>query len=838
MKKIEIKKTIIIIVFGLLLSSIAFPERSQALRNDTFTGEINFNVLMDNGAVIPAGKVPIATVDYGVRRYDYLRNIQWASSTVTLDDYINTKSLTIPYKGAGNYSHSETATFKYGIEYHSTDIRNVISRYHSYSNLKFTNVSNYIRTMSSISSVRGDYSYYTQKTSNYESPNQSTDFKDYLINDMATITNPNLTKTSPGSFKYNGSPTVSYAEHPDSVQFAVSGGAGTAARNIYLDYGYNFSSLSGSNKRVTFFLQPFQAVEKFEDASSVAISPPSGFIQNKKIDADEDIFTHTMNKLPMSYVAGGNAYVLDGWYQGTTKPGTLKTTNPPTITIDYTKPKTLAEFDAEGEIHVVYKKGFTVKEEYIDTKSTSINSGAWNTSTATIQNSTFNGTTPSTYKTDSSGAEWEYQGWKLSTESMSAMRPKSTPISVLMNTNKTIQYVYKKKQHTITEKWVDQADGSTLVPLTGNPKTSNVDDNDHFTGSATATITDKNGAIWDFVGWENVTDAVGVVNPAPAYAVNNIKGGKEIRYHYKARNTTATLDLKPTPQIVMSGGNVAWSSRLTNTGTSTLNNLKLKATSNWASGLSEPAQVTVTPGGGAPQTFTLSPGDWTGGFNLTGITIPNASPNNYADITFSTTATGAVNKVLPAEIQIDGNMANPLKAENFVRIDDPDEPNLEPTGNAGLINIPDFRFGEVEVKPYAHTKGLDKAAYRNNYHPYIRFMDNESTGGWGLSVKLGQFTSGSKTLPTTTSIKLRNGLLMKIQNYNKHNEIEDIPILVGSKTIPSDGTTVALTDGTTQGVYQLEYDINNGVELELMAHSGIAGLSYEAKMDWTLTTAP
>ncbi|WP_251868008.1 WxL domain-containing protein [Enterococcus malodoratus] len=184
-----------------------------------------------------------------------------------------------------------------------------------------------------------------------------------------------------------------------------------------------------------------------------------------------------------------------------------------------------------------------------------------------------------------------------------------------------------------------------------------------------------------------------------------------------------------------------------------------------------------------------------------------------------------------------GNIPTPVKADNFVRIDDPDEPNLEPVGNAGLINIPDFRFGEVEVKPFAQTKGLDASAYQSGYHPYIRFMDNESTGGWSLSAKLGQFTSGSKTLPTTTTLKLRNGVLMDVQNYNKHNESLNYVDLTGSINIPSDSSTVALTDDTNQGVYHLEYDISN-VELDLMAHSGIAGLSYQADMDWTLTTAP
>lgn len=576
-----------------------------------------------------------------------------------------------------------------------------------------------------------------------------------------------------------------------------------------------------------------QVQEIFEDETGAAITPPTGYTNNKFTDVLIQPQTYQMDQdtnLPMTYTDSGFKYTYEGWYKGAGNKASMNPTHPPSIGFN------AGLSDADNEVHIVYKKRAirVLNEEYIDTSSATIEPSWNNMGQTTTDGDTFT-QTPAPTKTDSGGIVWEYQGWKLDTEPMSAIR--TTPVSHTISGNTTIQYVYRKKQHSITEKWVDQSDGSTLIPMTGNPKTSPIDDNDNFTGTASATITDTHGAIWDYVGWENVTDNAGIVNPSASYAVNTIKAAKEIRYHYQARNTTATLDLNPTPQVTASGGSVSWSSRLTNTGTSTLNNLKLKATSNWASGLSEPTQVTVTPAGGAPQNFTVTPVDWVGGFNLTGINVPNGGPNNYADITFTDTATGAVNQVLPAEIEIDGNMANSLKAENFVRIDDPDEPNLKPLGNAGLINIPDFRFGDVEVKPFAQTKGLDAASYQAGYKPYIRFKDQESLSGWSLTTKLGQFISGSKTLPATTSIQLKNGDLKEVQNYNKSNESLSSVSSIGNKVIASDSTTVALTNGAAQGVYQLDYAFND-VELDLLAHSGIAGLSYTADMDWTLTTAP
>ena len=592
-----------------------------------------------------------------------------------------------------------------------------------------------------------------------------------------------------------------------------------------------------SDQGETFYYYAYyhQIKEIFENTSGTTISPPSGYTQNKVTDVTSDPFTYTMNggaDLPKSYVIGSNIYTYQGWYKGAGNQASIDNTYPPNISFS-------SEMDdSKDEVHIVYdvKTARTVTEQYIDEVSSVIDP-TWNGTVSVPTGSTFT-QTPADPKTDSSGTDWEYLGWKLSTEAMSTMRPKTTPVSQVINANTTIQYVYRKKQHTLTEKIVDVVDGTTLIGVSPNPNTVATDDNATYTKTPTATLTDTSGDDWEYVGWENVTDNPGIVNPTTVpVSITNVKGNKEIKYHYRLAKTTGTLDLTPTPQIVTSGSTVNWSSRLTNTGSTALKDLTLKATSNWASGLSSPVQVTVTPAGGTAQNFTVSPGDWTGGFNLTGINIPNAGPNNYADITFTDTAAGSVNQVLPAEIEIDGNMASPLTAESFVRIDDPDEPNLKPSGNAGLINIPDFRFGDVEVKPYAQTKGLDAASYQSGYNPYIRFMDQESLSGWSLTAKLGQFTSGSKTLPTTTAIQLKNGDLKEVQNYNKGNESLSSIGSAGNKSIPSDSTTVALTNGAAQGVYQLDYAFGD-VELDLLAHSGIAGLSYTADMDWTLTTAP
>lgn len=527
-----------------------------------------------------------------------------------------------------------------------------------------------------------------------------------------------------------------------AVEFAsIQMGGGSVGSNG----AYHLTSVDKNGEKVHFVATPYQVKENYVDQTGTPITPPAGFTQGKLTYANAEQFTHTLNSLPLSYTTGGKFYVLKGSYTGPTKPASLDQSNPPHITVDYTD-SSVPNFDQAGQLTVVYALGVKLTEKYVDESGAQIDP-AWDP---------------------------------------------STPKDIEKNAAFTIP-------HAIGD-----------------------------------TKTDSSGDQWEYVGWKYNTDSAGTKRTTPATGA--INGDTTIEYIYKLSKTTASLNLTPNPQIVDNNGTVSWASRLENTGNAPLKDLILKSTSNWAAGLTDPVQVTVTPASGPATNFTVNPGDWATGVNLTGITIPNGGPNNYVDITFTTTATGAVNQVLPAEIEVAGNIPTPITAENFVRIDDPDEPNLEPSGNAGLINIPDFRFGDVEVKPFAQTKTLDAASYQSGYLPYVRFMDNESNFGWDLTVKLGQFTSGSKTLPTTTAINLRNGVLMEVQNYNKHNESLTISGIVGAKSIPSDGTTVALTNSSARGVYHLEYALNN-VELDLMAHSGIAGLDYTADLDWTLTTS-
>ncbi|EGO8306361.1 WxL domain-containing protein, partial [Enterococcus faecalis] len=91
-----------------------------------------------------------------------------------------------------------------------------------------------------------------------------------------------------------------------------------------------------------------QVTEKFVDGTGMAITPPTGFTQNKKTPMTSNNFTYTSAKaLPDTYKASnGKTYKFKGWYKGKTKPATLKTTKTPSYAVTY---------DNNDDLNVVYE---------------------------------------------------------------------------------------------------------------------------------------------------------------------------------------------------------------------------------------------------------------------------------------------------------------------------------------------------------------------------------------------------------------------------------------------------------------------------------------------------
>ena len=91
-----------------------------------------------------------------------------------------------------------------------------------------------------------------------------------------------------------------------------------------------------------------QVTEKFVDTNGVAITPPTGFTQNKKTPMTSNDFTFKQSgTLPDTYQADGKTYKFKGWYKGKTKPSTLTTNKAPSYAVTY---------DGNDDLTVVYEE--------------------------------------------------------------------------------------------------------------------------------------------------------------------------------------------------------------------------------------------------------------------------------------------------------------------------------------------------------------------------------------------------------------------------------------------------------------------------------------------------
>ena len=110
---------------------------------------------------------------------------------------------------------------------------------------------------------------------------------------------------------------------------------------------YGFDGTATYRETLNYVVTRKQVTEKFVDANGVAITPPTGFTQNKKTPMTSNDFTFKQSStLPDTYQAGGKTYKFKGWYKGKTKPNTLTTTKAPSYAVTY---------DGNDDLTVVYE---------------------------------------------------------------------------------------------------------------------------------------------------------------------------------------------------------------------------------------------------------------------------------------------------------------------------------------------------------------------------------------------------------------------------------------------------------------------------------------------------
>ncbi|EIY5975937.1 WxL domain-containing protein [Enterococcus faecalis] len=110
---------------------------------------------------------------------------------------------------------------------------------------------------------------------------------------------------------------------------------------------YGFDGTATYRETLNYVVTRKQVTEKLVDANGVAITPPTGFTQNKKTPMTSNDFTFKQSgTLPDTYQADGKTYKFKGWYKGKTKPNTLTTTKAPSYAVTY---------DGNDDLTVVYE---------------------------------------------------------------------------------------------------------------------------------------------------------------------------------------------------------------------------------------------------------------------------------------------------------------------------------------------------------------------------------------------------------------------------------------------------------------------------------------------------
>ncbi|RBR98880.1 hypothetical protein EA81_02291 [Enterococcus faecalis] len=111
---------------------------------------------------------------------------------------------------------------------------------------------------------------------------------------------------------------------------------------------FGFDGTATYRETLNYVVTRKQVTEKFVNTNGVAITPPTGFTQNKKTPMTSNAFTFKQaGTLPDTYTTGGKTYKFKGWYKGKTKPSTLTTTKAPSYGVTY---------DDNDDLNVVYEE--------------------------------------------------------------------------------------------------------------------------------------------------------------------------------------------------------------------------------------------------------------------------------------------------------------------------------------------------------------------------------------------------------------------------------------------------------------------------------------------------
>ncbi|MGH1754489.1 WxL domain-containing protein [Enterococcus faecalis] len=692
-----------------------------------------------------------------------------------------------------------------------------------------------------------------------------------------------------------------------------------------------------------------QVTEKFVDTNGVAITPPTGFTQNKKTPMTSNDFTFKQaSTLPDTYQADGKTYKFKGWYKGKTKPNTLTTTKAPSYAVTYDGNDDLTVVYEEEAVTTLYPSldvnfvdekgvGFTpaltfsgkyrvqrtsdrLYTDLYDLTSKSKGSGQY---TLSLNNGTMplspellrvygndkpiNGTNRLKFSLDKLAINQQLKyvnsieldtvksvmkmyGYNYTSGSATIIDPNQVPteynlsagniallgfdtdgvyfskessgvFNTLMgyasdggkplitmnlfsgNPVNASKLVYTVTRKQVTENFVD-TNGTKITPPTGFtqgnqiPMTSNTFK--YTSARALPASYTTGGKTYIFQGWYKgkTKPSTLTTSTTPTYNTT-FDGNDDMTAVYKEANISANLTMRGAVDVIDNGATMEyWEVLLKNTGEAPLTSVKIKPTTDWATGISTPTELFILGTGQNTKVRPITKEQWEAGFE---IPLDSSLPvgGQLTINLLGTKVTGQPNQVLKAAVEVTGNF-NKLTASDTVRIKDLDQETKEPTGE-GFISVPTFNFGQVGVAGSTQQHGLKKAAdyYGNGTrNPYLRIKKTQPN--WSLTAQLSQPKSATDSLPTTTRLLLGTAAAASFTDYNQPTETKTPLGKTGTVNLTADNTATAVVANqqfTGSDVYQLDFTFAN-IKLEVPANQGMVGQQYQAAVTWNLVTGP
>ena len=402
---------------------------------------------------------------------------------------------------------------------------------------------------------------------------------------------------------------------------------------------------------------------------------------------------------------------------------------------------------------------------------------------------------------------------------------------------------YHLTNRKVTENFVNTS-GAKITPPTGFtqgnqiPMTSNTFK--YTSAKALPASYSAGGKTYVFQGWYKGKTKPNTLTTSTTPAYNTtFDDNDDMTAVYKEANISANLTMRGAVDVIDNGATMEyWEVLLKNTGEAPLTSVKIKPTTDWATGISTPTELFILGTGQNTKVRPITKEQWEAGFEIpldSSIPVGGQLTINL----LGTKVTGQPNQVLKAAVEFTGNFSK-LTASDTVRIKDLDQETKEPTGE-GFISVPTFNFGQVGVAGSTQQHGLKKAAdyYGNGTrNPYLRIKKTQPN--WSLTAQLSQPKSATDSLPTTTRLLLGTAAAASFTDYNQSTETKTPLGKTGTVNLTADNTATAVVANqqfTGSDVYQLDFTFAN-IKLEVPANQGMVGQQYQAAVTWNLVTGP